>query len=561
MFNKIYYLFCIIVVCLTLVNTLSIDLTKINNKDQEDKPEDDFYLIYIDNTKKNTHKKRQETSDFIDSFIGEIHDLIIDNVDTYKDPETLKELDNEDAKLRKRDSDVRYLVDYGDSNYIYPISETESKTVLYAYLSESLVPIVKSRPEVIDVLRTERFDMNSYYNKDEIKGETNWNKIKIRKNTDLHLSIISQGEFDDERAIKYDKNYYYPESAGKDIDLFILDVGFNFNHPEFSNRNERVIKCLFNVTRAKVIESNSNINCFGKTKSNHGTAVAAAAAGKEHGVANKANIYGVLLDEINEANVISALEYIKQNLFRPHKAIFNLSFGSFHKINKSTHLETSLRQTELYEELTNEGAILFAAAGNNGKLAYNDDSNEQYLPCSHNFTICVGGIENVEEQHSNSHIFYSDVSRYEVSKGSNYGRGVDIYAPYNAYLRFPTHSGDLKETLVSGTSISSPLAAGVAATIMSEFPDRKFDKDAMLSYLTKIGQRDIIDGVPDDAENLFLNNGKRVVYSSNGKYEGCGVLAGNQKCKEGLCCSEDGFCGTGSKFCGVGCQPKYGLCY
>ncbi|ORX52631.1 subtilisin-like protein, partial [Piromyces finnis] len=253
--------------------------------------------------------------------------------------------------------------------------------------------MIKSRPEVIDVVPNEVYEPNSIYDIEEIKEETGWNNVMVRENAPLHLSIISQGEFNESRVDKYDKNYYYPESAGKDIDLYILDVGFNFNHPEFSNKNERIIKCLFNITKAKVVEANSDIYCFNKKQSSHGTTVAEAAAGKEHGAARKANIYAVLFEDITSANVISALEYIKENLFRPYKSIFNLSYGYIKEIQRSSPIsKTTSRVNELFEELTEAGSVIFTSAGNEGELSYNVTYNKQSIPCLENYTICVGGI-------------------------------------------------------------------------------------------------------------------------------------------------------------------------
>ncbi|OUM65181.1 carbohydrate-binding module family 18 protein [Piromyces sp. E2] len=561
--NSIFTLLFIITLLLTFTNGLSIDLSKKDKIEQDNKFDDDFYLIYVDNTKKAKHNKRQETSEFIDELVNEIHNLIVNNVDTYKDPEILQELNEEDTRLKKRDSEVRYLVDYGDSSYVYPISTTETKTVLYAYLSNSLIPIIKSKPEIIDVVANEKYEEHTVYNIDDIKDETHWDDVAVRENAPLHLSIISQGEYNETRVGKYDKNYYYPKSAGEDIDLFILDVGFNFNHPEFSNKNERNIKCLFNITRAKVIESNSDIYCFGQTLSNHGTKVAECAAGKNHGVANKANIYAVLLDGIESGNVISALEYIKKHFYRPHKAIFNLSYGSIRPINRTTPAsENTQRVNELFEELVDDGALVFTSAGNEGELSYNVTYNQQSLPCLYNYTICVGGINNVEQKYFNTHVKYSDVVTYEVDKDSNYGYGVDIYAPFNVFVKYQSHdTSKNKEEIARGTSFSSPIAAGIAATILSDHPDIEFNKTSMLNYLYKIGQKGIIRGLPEGVPNVLINNGKHIVYSKNDKYYGCGILAGNQKCSNNQCCSKNGYCGTDSEFCSHGCQSEFGVCH
>jgi len=560
--NSLFSILSIITLLITLVNTLSIDVSKVEKIKQDDKFDDDFYLIYVNNNMKNTHNKRHiSTTDFIDSLVSEIHELIVDNVDTYKDPDVLDELSEEDTKLKKRDSEVKYLVDYGESSYVYPISTTESKTILYAYLSNTLIPIIKAKPEIIDVVRNEKFDQYTKYEIDVIKDETGWSDVAVRENAPLHLSIISQGEYNETRVGKYDRNFYYPTTAGEDIDLFILDIGFNFNHPEFSNKHERIVTCLFNVTKAKVIESNSDSYCFGKTISSHGTTVAEVAAGKTSGVAKKANIYGILLDGIESGNVISAIEYIKAHHYRPNKAIFNLSYGSIREINRSKPIkEDTQRVNELFDELVEDGAIIFTSAGNEGELAYNVTYNKQSLPCLYNYTICVGGISNVETEYLKTHVKYSDVTTYEIDEESNYGYGVDIYAPFSAHLKYTNHDNQLREVVSRGTSIASPITAGVAATIMSEHPDVKFNKTLMLEYLYKIGQKGIIKGLPDNVPNVLLNNGKHLVYSRNDIYYGCGTLAGNQHCSNNQCCSKNGHCGTGIDFCSHECQSEFRNC-
>ncbi|ORX38123.1 hypothetical protein BCR36DRAFT_442705 [Piromyces finnis] len=59
------------------------------------------------------------------------------------------------------------------------------------------------------------YQSHSYYSKSDILLETQWNNISIKKNTDLHLSLISQGMFNEKLINKYDTNYYYPESSGE----------------------------------------------------------------------------------------------------------------------------------------------------------------------------------------------------------------------------------------------------------------------------------------------------------------------------------------------------------
>ncbi|OUM64766.1 carbohydrate-binding module family 18 protein [Piromyces sp. E2] len=113
---------------------------------------------------------------------------------------------------------------------------------------------------------------------------------------------------------------------------------------------------------------------------------------------------------------------------------------------------------------------------------------------------------------------------------------------------------------------------------MSDNSNRVFTRDTILRYLLNNGFPFEVDGVT----KKVVNNGKHIVYSSDGKYKGCGISAGNTSCSsnsipissvkdrcgpeygkcanKNACCSDNGYCGTTSEYCGIGCQPQYGLC-
>eukprot|EP00833_Pecoramyces_ruminatium_P010006 jgi/Orpsp1_1/1184038/evm.model.c7180000087755.1 len=134
--------------------------------------------------------------------------------------------------------------------------------------------------------------MNQMEKLNDILNETQWSGVDVREDADIHLSLLSQGKFYGNSTTTYDKNYYYPSSAGKDIDIFILDTGFNFRHPEFANKDERTVKCAFTSHNAIIFPSKVDDYCeFTNGKEYHGLMVSDVAGGLVHGVANKANIY------------------------------------------------------------------------------------------------------------------------------------------------------------------------------------------------------------------------------------------------------------------------------
>jgi len=468
-----------------------------------------------------------------------------------------------------------------------------------------------------------------YYNKKDIKQTTGWKNVSIRKNADLHLSLLSQGKFNEELVNQYDNNYYYPSSAGKDIDIVIVDTGFNFRHPEFSNKNERTTKCVakfvdgqrdFNITEEYCGTDNpiyTNINEY------HGEWVSDVAAGLKHGVAPKANVYGVSATQSDGSlsGFITAIEYVADHLIRRHKTVVSLSLGQFYPIEGES--EERDRWVKVIEKLTKKGAIVVAAAHNFGEDTYNVEKNKQLLPCVLDNVICVGGTDTIEGLEINEREFYigltlhtlrligadpeiiatiteqlnsltleelendigsliSDIEKaegdekiyydsikfeilnekfanlmkssnttitYKLGEWSDYGRDVDIYGPGLFYAEYQNINSENVDVYNHGTSFATPIVSGVIATIMSEHPHVKFTPKTMLDYLNKTGLKNIVSGVPEGYPNVFINNGKQLVYSSDNKYHGCGIQAGNQQCPRHQCCSSEGKCTKDKKVC------------
>jgi len=72
------------------------------------------------------------------------------------------------------------------------------------------------------------------------------------------LLLISQDKYNDSKNVTKDENYYYRNFAGEDVNIFILDGGFNLNHFEFANfeyyngkikinKNDHIAQCLVSI--------------------------------------------------------------------------------------------------------------------------------------------------------------------------------------------------------------------------------------------------------------------------------------------------------------------------
>jgi len=409
--------------------------------------------------------------------------------------------------------------------------------------------------------------------KKRILSETGWKDVSIEPNAPSHLSLLSQGRFDEGLYEKYDKNYYYPASAGEGIEIFMFDNGFNFNLDEFSKVKATIegfiekggVKNVADKAKELGIDEKILIKDFrnvNQTIPDHGTVTSTAAVGKTLGAAKKANVHGYVFladKEMEEKKekylnkfIYDGLTYVKENnLIKPHQTVFNFSVGQ--KITVEEFNGEECRQTQaLINEISKKGVVLVAAAGNDGIEPYDEQKDCIVIPCSYDNVICVGGVGNIDNpEFMNDEIdsSYYEITNYElymepfnttIPVTSNFGNHVDIYAPFlfhyrgdllstfitSAYLNFNEKDYEIKKTqygnvvknvnvIAPGTSMASPLVAGVVATIMSEhYPERNFTTSTMLEYLNELGEKDIIKDVPDGCPNVYINNGKKMVFDA-----------------------------------------------
>ncbi|OUM66081.1 hypothetical protein PIROE2DRAFT_6793 [Piromyces sp. E2] len=535
--NNYKFLFFITFTLFLINNTFGKSIKNTSSNDdkvsKKNSDQDQHYLIFVNNTfgeinifekPKNLKRKELEPYEFAFSLMDEIHELIVENIDTYKEPEKLEEMEKE-SKLQKRSDEEKPLTSYDNSAFVYPISSIGNSLVLTAFLSKSLVNKIKKFDGVEDVVPDVKAKISSDYNENDILRETNWNELSVQPDANLHLALLSQGMYHKELVDKFDYNYYYPSSAGEDIDIIILDSSFNFDYEEFQNYSNRYVD-----KNDKFVELPHALKC-GNLTYDHGQYVSDMAGGYKHGSAKKANIYGISLptyeseDEgiyFESRDIFEGLDYILKYMIRPHKTVINLSFGSLLDENKYWERRTYTEYENIINEIVKKGAIVVVSVGNEGKdVNFNyvdiNNKNKKTVPCILENTVCVGGIDSRQR---------SDIEKnYIKANESNYGKNVDIYAPY--YITASIFDGKYAHNIESrGTSFASPLTAGVIATIMSENSNTEYDKDSILVHLRK----DAIPFYLNDELQYIVNNGKHIVYSSNDKYNGCGISAGNKSC-------------------------------
>lgn len=212
------------------------------------------------------------------------------------------------------------------------------------------------------------------------------------------------------------------------VDVAILDTGVDPDHPDLAGKLLPGYNFYTNTTDTHDV--------YG-----HGTKVAGSAAAMTNnaigvaGVAWKNPIMPLVITDTTGyatyTRMASAIIYAADHGAR----IINISFGG---TSSSTTLQSAV------DYAWNKGAIIFSSAGN-----YN--TSTPYYPAACNNVLSVSA---------------TDANDAKASF-SNYGTTIDITAPGVSILATADGGGYAS---VSGTSFSSPIAAGLGALILSVNP-------------------------------------------------------------------------------------------
>jgi subtilisin family serine protease len=240
------------------------------------------------------------------------------------------------------------------------------------------------------------------------------------------------------------KKYIFPEEAGEGVDAYIVDTGCKPDHAEFEGR-------------ARI--GASFVNEDGIDTHGHGTHVSGTIAGKETGIAKKANIICVqVLSSTGSgtiAGVVQGINFVAEEAKKSgRKSVANMSLGG----GKSDAVN------EAVTAAVASGVTFVVAAGNS------DEDACEYSPASTPSAITVAASTNKDAR----------------ADFSNWGSCVDVFAPgqdiYSSWA-----DGTYKT--ISGTSMASPHVAGIAALYLSQGLNTP---EEVLAKMLKKGTKDAI---------------------------------------------------------------------
>lgn len=201
-------------------------------------------------------------------------------------------------------------------------------------------------------------------------------------------------------------------------------------------------------------------NCGGNPCPFHGTDVTMAAMGRADngfGTAGPASYVADLIAVRKADTTRKSFKNIRELAEEERPHIINMSFGG-----EVTAFQGSAERKygRWFRSIRDDlGALSFSSAGNSGIDVDNNDALT--VPCEIPGVVCVGGMNGGDGM---------------AAANSNFGTGtgggsVEIYGPYCTYgLVNPDVPGDSTVKTVCGTSVASPVVAGVAALVKAANP-------------------------------------------------------------------------------------------
>lgn len=202
-------------------------------------------------------------------------------------------------------------------------------------------------------------------------------------------------------------------------------------------------------------------NCGGNPCPFHGTDVVLAAMGRADngfGTAGPASYVADLIAVRKADTTRKTYKNIKKLAKEERPHIINMSFGG-----SVTAFQGSAERTYgrwMRKVRDDYGALSFAAAGNDGIDV--DDNDALIVPCELPGVVCVGGMNGGD-----------GLAAANSNFGTKTGGGsVEIYGPYcTRGVANPGVPGDGTADSVCGTSVASPVVAGVAALVKAANPN------------------------------------------------------------------------------------------
>lgn len=253
----------------------------------------------------------------------------------------------------------------------------------------------------------------------------------VEQNQKVHSTATQTGapwglDRIDQPNLPLNGTFTYPDSAGVNTTVYVLDTGVRITHQDIVGR----------ASNGYDFVDNDNVAQDGN---GHGTHVATTAAGTVYGVAKKAKIVAVrVLDNSGSgttAGVIAGVDWITAN--HVASSVANVSLGG----GPSTTLDNAVRRSIA------SGVTYSIAAGNSNAPA------SGFSPARVETALTVGATTRTDAR----------------ATYSNHGPLVDLFAP-GSDITAGWATSDTATYTGNGTSFAAPHVAGAAAVYLTNHP-------------------------------------------------------------------------------------------
>jgi subtilisin family serine protease len=267
----------------------------------------------------------------------------------------------------------------------------------------------------------------------------------------------------DQRALPLNNSYTYPTN-GAGVTAYIIDTGIRITHQDFGGRA---------VWGTNTTGDGMNTDCHG-----HGTHVASTTGGTTYGVAKGVSLVAVKVLNCQgsgtNAGVMSGINFVT-SAHTTGMAVANMSLGGSFSQAENDAVTASI----------NDGVTYAIAAGNSNANACTAS------PASTPAAITLGA---------------SDINDQRASF-SNFGTCLDLFTPGVNITAAWGIGNDTTTNTISGTSMASPHAAGIAALIKAANPS--FTPQQVRDRMVADATPGVIGNPGTGSPNLlgFVNNG------------------------------------------------------
>ncbi|KAH3673534.1 hypothetical protein WICMUC_003641 [Wickerhamomyces mucosus] len=261
-------------------------------------------------------------------------------------------------------------------------------------------------------------------------------RYKVQSDAPRHLARLSSYESLFTKQPPYE---YFYRSSGSGVTAYVLDTGIDIGHPDFEGRAKR---------GANLVPEEGEGD-----RNGHGTHVAGALGSKTYGVAKEVEIVDIkVLDRTGSGNLSAILQGIEwavnDRRSRGVKALANLSLGTFANKIFDDAVNAAL----------NSGLVLVVAAGNS-----NFDAS-YFSPARASGSLTIGALDDRSDT---------------IAVFSNYG---DKIATFASGVNVESLNKDNYDEVLSlsGTSMATPVVAGLVAMLLEDNTDPKEIKNRII---------------------------------------------------------------------------------